>query len=92
MSEIAVAEPTSIVLTREEYEQLRAGSGKKTVTVDAEEYAAAMAAKAQLDKQQATFDRTTARLRELETMLQREQREHAAECEQMLKRIKQLGG
>jgi hypothetical protein len=63
-----------------------------TVEVDAGEWEATKARCESVKRIQGTLDLTQARMRELEALLKREQQEHARECEQMLKRIKSLGG
>jgi uncharacterized protein YlxW (UPF0749 family) len=86
----AVAERVEI--SREEYEQLMKAAPKQTVTVDATEYAELTAAKAGHDKLKEANERLNMRLRDLETALKREQRDHQEEYNELLKRVKQLGG
>jgi hypothetical protein len=86
----AVAERVEI--TREEYEQLLKSAPKQTVTVDAAEYAELVAGKGGHDKLKEANERLNMRLRDLESALKREQRDHQEEYNELLKRVKQLGG
>jgi hypothetical protein len=82
-----------VTLTVEEYEALKAGkAASPTVVVDAEEYAALVAFKAQGTKQGEEYTRVVGRMRELEMLLRREMQDHVAELAEAHKRIKQLGG
>lgn len=96
MSESATLErPDRVVLTAEEYEALKAGQGharRETVVVDADEYRAMRARDESAKQILGQLDLTRARMRELEGLLRREQADHQQECDQMLKRIKSLGG
>jgi hypothetical protein len=82
-----------VTLTVAEYEALKAGKpAAPTVVVDAEEYAALVAYKAQGTKQDGDYTRVVGRMRELEMLLRREMQDHVAELAEAHKRIKQLGG
>lgn len=90
MTDTTIAE-SPVTLTRQEYEQLTR-QAPKTITVDAAEYALAVQAKAQLDVLKLEHDRVLGRLRDLETALKREQRDHQEEYNALLKHIKQGAG
>jgi hypothetical protein len=84
MSDTAVAE--RVTLTREEYETLRAGT-PATVTITAAEYSE-LKRGANSGVDPAVHQRCMARMQELESMLRREQSEHAIEVAQFTADLK----
>jgi hypothetical protein len=96
MSETATAEPG---LTSDELAALKAllkggpaGPRPGTVEVDSDEYGWLQGLSERHKRLQGQYDLASARMRELEGLLRREQADHQQECDAMLKRIKSLGG